>query len=1363
MGIKRMLLFLLAFLMVFGTLPAAAFGASPDISGHWAESVMQKWIDDGSLSGYGDGVYRPDANITRAEFMALVNRMNGYTELSAGVDAYKDVDSSAWYYNDVSRALAAGYVNGTGADAMTPNGLITRQEAMTMVLKSKGIAAAQDLSVLAGTNDGAGAADWGKAYVAAAIENGLIGGSGGNVTPLARITRAETVTLLDRVKTDTRTYAFAGEFGPASGTQTVKSVVISAPGANLKNTTVTGDLEIAAAVGNGDVTLANVKVNGNLYVNGGGANTIIFNNVDVLGSLVVNKTGGGVRILATGSTNVKLTVLESGAILVERDLTGGGFERVEISAGLTAGQPVVLEGQFTVVENNAANLDLTVNGRVNELISSEDLTVKGTGVIAKLTPADGAVITNETAGTAPAPAVGGSGSGGNGNGNNTGVAVSSVSVEPAALRVQVGGTGAFTATVSPDNASDKTVVWTSSNVSFATVSGGTVTGIAPGTTVITAAADGKTATANVEVVPAYIGAQLSKFDAAAATEEFSTDHPEDTPDKILANGASVDIGGLQNAGGTNAYYAYIKGGADTNTDKQVPLVLTVTDANGAIVKNIAEFDVTFSSDSNSANAAGISNEYIKDDTIASGSALLLLDFKTDAKYSVEVSSRTNTHTPLSLTLHFVPDGAEALDGVSVTGDALVGGTLAAGTVTANGEAVTEGFNYQWLRSRYADEGYEPISGATDANYNPAEDDKGYYIRLKVTGGGQTLYGEALSAAKGPVTSITDEVFAAVRAAYLGSNASANAVTQRLNLIKSVAAYPNATIAWTAEPAGVVDADTGAVTRPADANAWVTLTATLSVGSLKASRTYEIVVLSQGADNVVVDGTDARFKAGYPRSHVENGTIWVEFELNTAAQVYLLVNVVNGNYQTMNPQSVLNGYADAEGDDSWPIWVDASPVFFADADSLVSYDTGVPISGSDGLTYGGEDTVRLSFVLTDRNNRDSNVSKEVVTITYDAATLDALDTEGPESSDEEGVFINKARDKIYVYFNETLDASNVPAANEFTLSSGTVTDVSLHNYGTTGVVRSYAELSVSGIETSADISGLTLSYTGTSLKDNSLQKNPAEAFSGYRVNSAEVKFAGVTVGNDGYTLRVVLKGGFHIDAYNNMEHEWWRDISSDLFDFSWDKQDDYEYIGYNWNFTYSWNTTENVFTFWNIYQDDYEPKGTEITVTAAPDAVLYYDVDDGPVYGPNENALDWAYDRSEKISSNYTLNLTGAQIKPTAPVYSTSDRTLTLDYGSYEVNADYALTDSFSVWVDGVRYKLRGFNIEGSEDAAAKLVIRFDSSDAYLSMIADKIGATSSSVVLEYAGDIHAGHRSSQLTDAGGAFLPAFESMNVTVN
>ena len=83
------------------------------------------------------------------------------------------------------------------------------------------------------------------------------------------------------------------------------------------------------------------------------------------------------------------------------------------------------------------------------------------------------------------------------------VSVTGVSLDKTELSLTVGGTETLTATVAPDNATDKTVTWTSSNPSVATVENGVVTAVAPGTAVITATTqDGNhTATCAVTVRP----------------------------------------------------------------------------------------------------------------------------------------------------------------------------------------------------------------------------------------------------------------------------------------------------------------------------------------------------------------------------------------------------------------------------------------------------------------------------------------------------------------------------------------------------------------------------------------------------------------------------------------------------------------------------------------------------------------------------------------------------------------------------------------------------------------------------------------------------------------------------------------------
>ncbi len=88
----------------------------------------------------------------------------------------------------------------------------------------------------------------------------------------------------------------------------------------------------------------------------------------------------------------------------------------------------------------------------------------------------------------------------------TAVKVSSISVAPSSKTLEVGGTQQLTATVSPDNALDQTVTWSTSNSSVATVSStGLVTAVAAGTCTITATAhdgSGKTGTCAITVTAA---------------------------------------------------------------------------------------------------------------------------------------------------------------------------------------------------------------------------------------------------------------------------------------------------------------------------------------------------------------------------------------------------------------------------------------------------------------------------------------------------------------------------------------------------------------------------------------------------------------------------------------------------------------------------------------------------------------------------------------------------------------------------------------------------------------------------------------------------------------------------------------------
>lgn len=87
--------------------PMAGFS---DINGHWAAMEISKAAANGWVNGYGGGTFKPDQNITRAEAMALINRMlnrapETLNDLLPDMNRWADnMDTTEWYYLDVQEA-----------------------------------------------------------------------------------------------------------------------------------------------------------------------------------------------------------------------------------------------------------------------------------------------------------------------------------------------------------------------------------------------------------------------------------------------------------------------------------------------------------------------------------------------------------------------------------------------------------------------------------------------------------------------------------------------------------------------------------------------------------------------------------------------------------------------------------------------------------------------------------------------------------------------------------------------------------------------------------------------------------------------------------------------------------------------------------------------------------------------------------------------------------------------------------------------------------------------------------------------------------------------------------------------------------
>ena len=79
-----------------------------DITGHWAEDYINRAAAAGWINGYADGTFRPNAYITRAEAVTLINRMldraPDANHLLADMVRWPDNPETAWYYADIQEA-----------------------------------------------------------------------------------------------------------------------------------------------------------------------------------------------------------------------------------------------------------------------------------------------------------------------------------------------------------------------------------------------------------------------------------------------------------------------------------------------------------------------------------------------------------------------------------------------------------------------------------------------------------------------------------------------------------------------------------------------------------------------------------------------------------------------------------------------------------------------------------------------------------------------------------------------------------------------------------------------------------------------------------------------------------------------------------------------------------------------------------------------------------------------------------------------------------------------------------------------------------------------------------------------------------
>jgi hypothetical protein len=155
----------------------------------------------GIINGKSDGIFDPDAGMTRAEFATIITRGLGLAAKDTGV--FTDVSASAWYAGFAGTANQYGIVNGVGGNKFNPGGTITRQEAATMVARAAklcgmdtAMTAPETRDMLAQFGDYVTVADWAQDSLAFCYREDILDQSELNIQPTKAILRGEIAQML---------------------------------------------------------------------------------------------------------------------------------------------------------------------------------------------------------------------------------------------------------------------------------------------------------------------------------------------------------------------------------------------------------------------------------------------------------------------------------------------------------------------------------------------------------------------------------------------------------------------------------------------------------------------------------------------------------------------------------------------------------------------------------------------------------------------------------------------------------------------------------------------------------------------------------------------------------------------------------------------------------------------------------------------------------------------------------------------------------------------------------------------------------------------------------------------------------------